>query len=594
MRQSIFVFSINLLFFLGTAYAEPDMPNQTKEIQILIDVSGSMKQNDPKNLRKDATQLLISLLPDQTKVSLWLFAEKTTLLSHSDAIDEQWRKQALKNSRAIHSRGLYTDIENAISTVLESGFHSKGDHHLILLTDGMVDISKDIMVSADSRERIFSEWIPRLRQQRITVQTVALSNQADKELLEKLAFDTDGWSELAQSAEQLQRLFSKMAQKAAPKDTVPVEDNQFSIDESIQEFSVLVFKKPDAPATALIKPNQEKITKSKAPNNITWLETSGYDLVTVKQPMAGDWQIIAEMDPDNRVMVLTDLKLQMEESGNFIDEKSDLPLKLYFTEKDQLIERRDFLDLVTLTLSTDQQDAVAIPALNDQPGFFATILKELGKGKHSLRMVADGKTFKREIVRELEVVASPIRIEQQVDAANRQVTLKFVPDSAALDSSTLAIAANLYQNDEATDTRAVAEQNGEWALKLDRLPPGAELSVHFNVMAKTPDGKAISPTLAPITIDDSWFTTNEQSGSQEQSEPAPANPKAEAADNTEPADQDQTSESKTEPEPKTNWGLSVGLVGLANLLLCVIGFFVYKALKKAAAKKQKQLLERLS
>jgi uncharacterized protein with von Willebrand factor type A (vWA) domain len=119
MKTSIIVFFISWLLIASKVNSAPQSPTDTDEIQILIDVSGSMKQNDPQNLRADATQLIINLLPDNAKVSIWLFAEKTTLLSHSDAVDKKWRIQAAKTSQSIHSCGLYTHIEDAIQTSLK-------------------------------------------------------------------------------------------------------------------------------------------------------------------------------------------------------------------------------------------------------------------------------------------------------------------------------------------------------------------------------------------------------------------------------------------------------------------------------------------
>ena len=93
------------------------------EIQVLIDVSGSMKQNDPKNMRVEASKLLISLLPDRCKASIWIFAEKTAELIRSDAVDAEWRKKAIKATANIHANGLYTDIEKAVKTTLDAGFN---------------------------------------------------------------------------------------------------------------------------------------------------------------------------------------------------------------------------------------------------------------------------------------------------------------------------------------------------------------------------------------------------------------------------------------------------------------------------------------
>ena len=587
MNRFIFIFCFNLGLIAGFP---PAFATEAGEIQVLIDVSGSMKQNDPNNLRISATELLINLLPNGAKAGLWLFSEKTQSLSKTEAIDAQWREQALQASQSIHARGVYTDIESAIDTVMKNAFAAAGNNNLIILTDGMVDISKDIMVSADSRERIISEWIPRLRQRQIKVQTIALSDQADKELLEKLAFDTAGWNETAQSAEQLQRLFLKMAQKVAPKDTVPIMDNRFNIDSHIQEFSVLVFKKPSAPPTQLIAPDQQKISKQQASPEVSWLESASYDLITIKHPASGTWQIVADIDPDNQVMILTDLKLNLNELPNFIGENEALDVRLFFTEKGEVISQKDFLDLVTVSVSIDQREADNIPASADKVGDFVKTLKGLGKGRHSLNFIADGKTFKREINKDLEVVTSPIQLEKQIDAAKRQVTLRFNPDIAILDSNSLSIIALLQHGDAPQESRTITEQDGKWTLTLESLPQDPPMHIHFNVMAKTLDGRAITPVLAPITLDESLFIATDTQ--QPTAEAATETSNHETAAGALPDTETKTQNPPTETE--NSWGLVIGIVLIANILLAGIGFIVFRKLKSAKVKKQQQIMEKLA
>ena len=568
----------------GNAYGQPAAASD--EIQVLIDVSGSMKQNDPRNLRIDATKLLLNLLPDGATAALWLFAEHPTPLSQTQRIDAAWKAQASKACTKIHSQGLYTDIEQAINNALQHGFGNGGEKHLILLTDGMVDISKDIMVSADSRERILSELIPQLQQRQIKVQTIALSEQADKELLERLAFDTGGWSEVAQSAEQLQRIFLKMAQQAAPKDSLPLSDNRFNVDGSVQEFSVVVFKKPEAAPTQLIAPNHGKIDRHSP--NVAWLESPTYDLITVKQPQAGEWQIEAMIDPDNRVMILTDLKLQVDPLPSFIGNQQSLPLRASFTEQGKTINRADFLKLTTLSLSVDHQTPLAMAAEAGATGFFNHTLAELPEGTHSLTFTADGKTFQREIVREINVVATPISLERQVDAAKRQVTLKLHPDIAVLDHDDLIINAVIHRAGHEPETHAIEAKDGEWSYPVTDLSPGSTTVVNFNVMAKTLDGKAVTPAIAPVTIDDSTFQSTE----------AAHEPLAAATEHAEPNQHtEEHAEQPAEEHPEaaaSDWVMLTGIVVLANLVAAGAGFFGYKAIKKANAAKQQQLLERLT
>ncbi|MBD9361798.1 VWA domain-containing protein [Methylomonas fluvii] len=570
------------------------------EIQVLIDVSGSMKQNDPDNLRIEASRLLVNLLPDGAKAAFWLFAEKTAPLSATDAVNAAWKQQAGKATANIHSRGLYTHIEDAIQTALSQGFKGGGKKHLILLTDGFVDISKDIMQSADSRERILSEWIPKLQQQNINVQTVALSEQADKELLEKLAFETGGWAETAQSAEQLQRVFLKMAQKAAPKETLPLTDNKFQVDSGIHEFSVLVFKKPHAAPTQLVAPDGKSISKQSMVANVSWLESQAYDLITVKQPLIGEWRLVAEVDPDNQVMIVTDLKLQLSEIPSFLGENEALPIKAHFTDKDKLITRADFLGMLTLEVIQDQQTPAKMQTVLAEPGFYQHQVEHFSLGKHLLKIVADGKTFKREIIHEIDVVATPISVEKHVDAAQRQISFKLLPDTKLIDPAGLVVNAVINQTGHEPETRPLINKDGVWLLDLAGLLPQTTTHVNFNVMAKDHAGKPLTPAIKPLSIDDSWFVPAEKA---EAAAPA-AEPDAhhesadhENTDHETDAEQHEQADHEQHPPPDappTNWLLVGGILLAINLILGVGGFFTYRYLKKSQADKHQQLLERLS
>jgi hypothetical protein len=585
-KAILFLIGMLLTLYVGIVRSQSLERPEQDEIQVLIDVSGSMKQNDPHNLRVEATRLMINLLPDKISTAIWLFDENTKKLTETDAVDANWKNQAIKLSSGIHSKGLYTDLEKAIQTVLKDGFKGNGAKNLIILTDGFVDISKDIMVSADSRERILSEWLPKLQQEKIKVLTIALSNQADKELLDKLAFATDGWSQISVSADDLQRAFLKLLLKAAPKEHLPLQGNQFAVDSGVEEFSTLVFKKPSSAPSVLYTPDQSKINKQTASGNVAWLETPGYDLITIKKPVVGQWRLDAGMDPDDQVMIVTDLKMQVNEIPNYISEKDSVSLKVNFMDKQKLITDSNFLGLISVSLIVDQQAAISLQAIANQPGYFGDTINNLSAGKHVLKVLADGKTFKREDVEEIQVFAEVVHLEIQKAAHKRDVTIKFLPDLSIVDGNSLVISANVVQGEIAPETRKVTNQNGILALELENLPAETVTTVSFNILAKTVDGKAISPNIKPITIDDSFFSKAADIAGNEAEHAA-----------TEKNVQHSEKSEENHPEPtddSISWLVIAGIVFAINAILIGSGFLIYRIYKNANDKRQQEILEKLS
>ena len=52
----------------------------SSDVRVVIDVSGSMKKNDPKNLRAPALRMLVGLMPDDANSGVWTFAKMVNML----------------------------------------------------------------------------------------------------------------------------------------------------------------------------------------------------------------------------------------------------------------------------------------------------------------------------------------------------------------------------------------------------------------------------------------------------------------------------------------------------------------------------------
>ncbi len=594
MVSQLRAFSLCLIScFVTVLYASDIKQKQGHEIQVLIDVSGSMKQNDPQNLRIPAVKLLVDLLPKGAKVGLWLFAEDTKVLVKTGIVDKKWKQNALSKLKQIHSRGLFTNIENAIQSSAQTWFDSGSQHkrHLILLTDGMVDVSKDIMLSAESRERILTEQIPLLQRAGIEVQSIALSKNADAELLQKLAFDTQGWAETAWTADQLQKVFFKIFKQSIPQDTVPLKGNTFSIDTSIKEFSVLLFKKTGASKTGLITPDKATISSAVHSDNVSWVDEKNYDLITIKQPAAGDWKIDADIDPDNQVMIVTDLKFNLDELPKQIMEKESFELSAYFTEKHQLISRGDFLSLINITIeqSDDQGEKKEwkMHTVKARAGLFSqTLGSTFSKGKHRLKIIADGKTFQREIVHSLEVMESIISVEQNVDLREKVVHLRLVADKAIINTNRMNVQAVITYENQKSERKEIEKKADYWELSVDSPEGDERVLINFSVMANTIKGKPISPNIKPIVIHSSLFSAAEVKEFAKEINQEPLVQK-------ETIEEQEAEELDEEKEP-LSWSKTWGIVVAVNIVFIAAGFFLFRLLKKRTAEKQAELLGRLA
>lgn len=559
------------------------------ELQILIDVSGSMKHNDPKNLRIPALKLLINLLPEGTKAGIWLFAEKTKVLVKTGVVNKAWKKKALSKIRKIHSSGLFTHIEDAIQTSAEKWFETPIDQsrHLILLTDGVVDVSKDIMESAESRERILIDQISQLQQTGVKVHTIALSYNADAELLEKLAFDTNGWNETVKHAEQLQKVFFKIFKQAIPKDTVPLRGNKFTVDKSIDEFSVLIFKKTGAKETRLMAPDKTEIKQTKKLDSVTWLSDKNYDLVTIKNPKEGEWQIMADMDPDNQVMIVTDLKFNVGDIPNHLSNQDSIDLTAYFSDTHELISREDFLSLIDVSVelinAVGEKTEWGMEADTEKLGLFRKRVDPiLGEGQYTIKIKADGKTFQREHIQAINVDKSLISVTIDVDKELRSVVIKLIPDESEINTDMMSIQANITQIGEGAETRDLIENRGGWELVLNRLEEGSEQIINFSIIASSIKGKALSPNVKPIMINDGFFAKRKKKPEL-----------IKIKDDLEKEETPVVELDEDEEEEEINWTKTAGIVVGINLVLLIAGFFLFKFFKKRAAVVQAQLLARL-
>ncbi|OQX44630.1 MAG: hypothetical protein B0D88_02055 [Candidatus Sedimenticola endophacoides] len=72
------------------------------DVRVLIDISGSMKQNDPRNLRRPALRLLVGLLPEDARAGVWTFGQYVNMQVPLGKVDTGWKGRAREGASKIH------------------------------------------------------------------------------------------------------------------------------------------------------------------------------------------------------------------------------------------------------------------------------------------------------------------------------------------------------------------------------------------------------------------------------------------------------------------------------------------------------------
>ncbi|OUR70901.1 hypothetical protein A9Q78_11175 [Methylophaga sp. 41_12_T18] len=486
-------------------------PEPVSDVRILIDVSGSMKKNDPNNLRSPALRLVVGLLPDDSKAGVWTFAKYVNMLVPIREVNEAWKIEAERQSNNIHSYGLFTNIEQALNKATAS--HKTADEtvrrSVILLSDGLVDVSKDESVSKKSRQRILDTLVPRLKKNGVAVHTIALSANADHDLLRAISIATDGWYEQVDTADELQRVFLHLFEKAAQRDTVPLTDNNFQIDDSVSEMTLLVFRQQDTRETQLVMPDKSRLNRDELPSTVRWHHEDSYDLITIDNPLVGGWKIDADLDPDNRVMVVTDLKLQTTDLPNNILIGETFDFEASLTEKGEVIVRQDFLNLVDAELKEENEMADALLSeLNSQQQqgvYRANIGDSFQPGRNDVVITTRSATFERQRRQSINVVETPfeVQIEQLTEEATRTHRITLKPDVELIKRENLSIAAMLTAPDGSEwsyDVMINADDN--WQLTLADLQPGDNYSLALQIRGETVKGRSLFLQPSPIVLID--------------------------------------------------------------------------------------------
>jgi hypothetical protein len=545
------------------ATAAVPAPQGPAGLRVLVDVSGSMKQNDPENLRIAALRLLTGLLPPGIEAGVWLFGAKVEGLVKVASVDADWQERSRLLASRIHSRAAFTNIEAALAEAAKGwiGKPAAGPRGILLLTDGVVDVSRDPAESAASRARLLEKLGPKLAEAGIEVHSIALSQAADFELLSELAARTGGRAIQVDRAEQLDRAFLRLLEGSSPREGLPVDDPTLLVDSAVRELTILAFRQPAGPPLTLESPSGQTIAPPNLPPNVRWVREAGYDLVTITGPEPGKWFMNTPSDPDNRALIVSDLALEMDELPSQLRVGTEIAVGATLTEKGAAIENEDFLKLIDVNVELGLEGAHGAPvtaALERHAGssrYAGVVLPGDVAGDYNLSLRVSGKTFERERRSRIGVLPVPVRVEV-AGLAPDDPGFRFFVEPTGEAPMSLRVEASVLPPDGEAQTVNVKGGDGMTLVEVPKQGPGIH-EIRLRASGKDAAGQAFEITLGPY-----WL---EALAAEQHADPAA-------------------------PVQRSNisWARVAWQVGAVNAVLLVVGFFVYRTLRQRKQRQTRQ------
>jgi hypothetical protein len=573
----------------------------TTDVRVLIDISGSMRQNDPDNLRRPALRMLSGLLQPGTQAGVWTFARWVNNLVPVGEVDEAWKERTQSVSQQISSPGQFTNIEEVLDKASAdwTAPDPQQARHLILLTDGMVDVSKTPGESEASRGRIVAELLPRLKAAGAQVHTIALSERADHALMQQLSGETGGWYQQVEQAADLQRVFLRMFEKVGEPDTVPLDDNRFVVDGAVDEATVLAFSKPGSPPATLTSPSGEVFSDSDLPSGVAWYRDEGYDMITIDSPEKGEWVLGADLDPDNRVLIVTDLRLRTSEIPTHIAAGDETRIEASLNNRGEVVTRKAFLRLLDVSAVAEGAEGIGRLTLNDAG---ESPDEQAADGRYSmlfgiaqpaddveLSVTVESPTFMRE--KRFRLVVHDVA-DASIDDSAGDPVLRIVAERAVMQDGATVDAWQETASGERSDLDVGIETDGTWAAPLrDSSVPS-----YFSILGTTRLGTPVEQTFGPFLPE--GVTLPEPVVPVAEAPPGPVDSEEVTSQPAEPAAEPEPQAVPVEPPPvevevadeSAQWVMPAVMFGAFNLLL-IIGGIVWFVIKRRGGKTTDALLD---
>lgn len=418
---------------LFAAERELPTPRAALDVVLLFDASGSMLKTDPNDLRYEGAKLLLSFLGEGDRIAVVSFAGTSGVVRDLEPFSQSGSAELVAKIKGIKPEGPFSDLAEGLKAakkLLETRARSEAQRVIVLLSDGKMEPDPAVSPAFARTLELVHDVLPELKAKETKVFTLAFSEQADRPFLAEIAAATDGLTWFTASSQDIHKSFADLFLAIKRPQIVSQTSRGFKIDEDVEEATFYINREPGS-VVGLIAPKGEEYSAGRHPEHVMWFSAQNFDVVTIAEPDAGDWQVIGSSTNDGFATVLTDLKLLTD--WPLVVRAGDEPLvqaRLY--EEDKPVSLPEMSGVITYGFQVIPTDKVSQPIIQEEmrddgkgadkvalDGIFSAISHIKEPGEYKLTVVAKGPTFQRSqqipfTVRQ-RLVKLDVRSEAEVD-----------------------------------------------------------------------------------------------------------------------------------------------------------------------------------
>lgn len=301
----------------------------------------------------------------------------------------------------------------------------------------------------------------------------------------------------------------------APSD-IPLLDNRFRIDHGVQEVTFIIKRKPGTPSVILVRPDGSKLYVGKVkPDEVGWLALAEHDLITLRNPMPGPWQAIGEVDPDNRVRILSDIRLDIAALPMQLYQGEQVKLKAWLWINGQLPQDQAYLSDLAMRVKlqsfsdANQQKLILNKplghylddgkGLDEVPGdgimTAQVALQDIPGGKYRAMFSTGNQVFERARYQDVLINPFPFRYQVIAPSQSQGAQLSLLIDPDELDPVSVVIKGNVTSNAGADYAFSELASATKLGIDLSHLKDVGRYQVDATLYGTTRQGREVQIVL---------------------------------------------------------------------------------------------------